>query len=443
MAIRACFALLICSLLFLLAPGAIRPVAADSYPTPAAAIEYEAVPSFRDYASGLELLWVERLAEDGGSGASMTEVAVTEDAADAWAEAFAESSRLRATIVAPPYPLVINGAVQAFIERFTGTNRDVVELWLNRSSRYLSMIRDVLRNQGLPEDLAFVAMIESGYNPLAVSRAGAKGMWQFMAGTARRYGLRVDQWVDERLDPEKSTAAAAKYLRDLYQQFGSWALAKAAYNAGEVKIIRAMRVAGSTDFWALARTRLLRQETREFVPAIHAATVIGRDPQRFGFTPNEYTPVFVDKVTVPASTNLKTLATGAGLSDNTLRTLNPVLVRGTTPPGGSYELKVPAGSRDAIRTALAPKPKPTVARGSRRGPTAASRKAVSSAASDDVHVVQPRETVSSIADQYGVAVGDVLRWNGLEKQAVIRPGDRLRVAEVRFSAEGAGQTGAR
>ncbi len=437
MSIRACFALVTGSFLALLAAGALAPAAADPFSTPAAAVEYEAFPSSRDDASGLELLWVERLAEDGGSGASLTDAAVVDDVPDAWAEAFAESSRLRATIVVPPYPLVINGPVQAFIERFTGSRREVVELWLNRSGRYLSMIRDVLRNQGLPEDLAFIAMIESGYNPLAVSRAGAKGLWQFMAGTARRYGLRVDQWVDERLDPEKSTAAAAKYLRDLHQQFGSWALAKAAYNAGEVKVIRAIKAANSTDFWALARTRLLRQETREFVPAIHAATVIGRDPQRFGFTPNEHTPVAIDQVIVPASTNLKNLASGAGLPDNSLRTLNPVLVRGTTPPGAPYELKIPAGSRDAIRTALTPKPRPAVARGSRRVI------ATKGAAGDDVHIVQPRDTVSSIANQYGVTVRDILRWNAMEKQALIRPGDRLRVAELRLSVEGAGPSGAR
>jgi len=435
MTIQACFALVTGSLLWLLAVGALSPAAADPFSSPAAALEYEAFPSSRDDASGLELLWVERLAEEGGSGASLTDTA--DDGTDAWAEAFAESSRLRATIVSPPYPLVINSAVQAFIERFTGSRRDLVELWLNRSGRYLAMIRDVLRTQGLPEDLAFVAMIESGYNPLAVSRAGAKGLWQFMAGTARRYGLRVDQWVDERLDPEKSTTAAARYLRDLYQQFGSWALAKAAYNAGELKVIRAIKATNTTDFWALARTRFLRQETREFVPAIHAATVIGRDPQRFGFTPDEYTPVAIERVTVPASTNLKKLADGAGLPDDSLRKLNPVLVRGTTPPGAPYELRVPAGSREAIRTALTPKPRPAVVRGARR--VSAKHDAVSG----DVHVVQPRDTVSSIADHYGVTVRDILRWNGLEKQAVIRPGDRLHVAEVRLSAEGSGASGAR
>src|SRR2546425_1330999 len=239
MTIRACFSLVTAIFLFFLPPAPLPPAAADPFSTPAAAVEYEAFPSSRDDASGLELLWVERLAEEGGSGASLTDVAAADDSTDAWAEAFAESSRLRATVVSPPYPLVINGAVQAFIERFTGSSRDVVELWLNRSGRYLTMIRDVLRSQGLPEELAFVAMIESGYNPLAVSRAGAKGMWQFMAGTARRYGLRVDQWVDERLDPEKPPTAAAKDLPDPYPQSRSSALAKGASNAGEREGVRA------------------------------------------------------------------------------------------------------------------------------------------------------------------------------------------------------------
>src|SRR2546426_6472155 len=215
MTIRACFSLVTGSLLCFLAPGTLTPVAADPFSTPAAAVEYEAFPSFRDDASGLELLWVERLAEEGGSGASRPAVAAVAASTDAWAEASAESRRLRATVVSPPYPLVINGAVQAFIERFTGSSRDVVELWLNRSGRYLTMIRDVLRSQGLPEDLAFVAMIESGYNPLAVSRAGAKGMWQFMAGAARRYGLRVGRWGDARLGPEKTTPAAPQHPRGL------------------------------------------------------------------------------------------------------------------------------------------------------------------------------------------------------------------------------------
>src|SRR5207253_4017571 len=161
--------------------------------------------------------------------------------------------------------------------------RDVIGLWLRRSGHYLGMIYDVFRAKGLPEDLAFTAMIESGFDPLAGSRAGAKGLWQFMAPTARLYGLRVDRWVDERLDPEKSTVAAAAYLRDLHARYGSWELAQAAYNAGAVKIDKAMKATGSTDFWDLTRSRFLKRETKDFVPAIQAAMVIGRDPGQYGF----------------------------------------------------------------------------------------------------------------------------------------------------------------
>jgi membrane-bound lytic murein transglycosylase D len=361
------------------------------------------------------------------SGADPVRVRVA-SIADPFAEAFAESARI--PMPRPAYPVVINAQVQAFIERFTGSRREVVGTWLDRSTLYLTMIRSVLREQGLPEELAFVAMIESGFNPLAVSRAGAKGLWQFMAGTARGYGLRVDQWVDERLDPEKSTAAAAAYLRDLYKQFGSWALAKAAYNAGEVRVIQAIRRVGSTDFWTLAGSRFLQQETKEFVPAIHAATVIGRDPGRFGFEPESPEPMATEIVRVPPETSLTTVASVSRIPLETLRSLNPVLLRGSTPPGGPYELRVPVGTREVVARGLSrPRPQPSVV---------ASTRAVSGA--PQVHVVRSGDTVTAIARKYGVSVDDVLRWNGRDRKAVIRPGDRLRVAGSRVQVTEARST---
>src|SRR6267143_578898 len=364
-----------------------------------------------------------------GTGSTALDEAGATVTEDGWAEAYGEGSRVSyATIVAPAYPVALNPQVKFFLDRFTGSSREAVTLWVHRSSRYLAMIREVLRTRGLPEDLAFTAMIESGFKPDAVSRVGAKGMWQFMAGTARRYGLRVDRWVDERLDPEKSTVAAAAYLRDLYNQFGSWALAQAAYNAGEVKVTRAIQKTGSRDFWTLAQSRHLRRETKEFVPQIHAATVIGRDPDRYGFDFDEVDPVTFDTLTVPPATDLRRLATTAGLAPGEVRALNPTLVRGVTPPGGPWTLRLPAGERERVAAALVP----------RRAPALAGSKHVEvshAAATGDVHVVRPRDTVSAIARQYGVSVGDVMRWNRLDSLDRIRPGDRLRVAGVRSAAD--------
>jgi membrane-bound lytic murein transglycosylase D len=370
-------------------------------------------------------------------------VAIDAELPDPWAEAFAGGSRIPyrptmpAVVEAPAYPVVVTPQVQYFLDLFTGKRRELVTLWVTRSGQYLGMIREVLRSRGLPEDLAYTAMIESGFKPDAVSRAGAKGMWQFMAPTARRYGLRVDSWVDERYDPEKSTVAAAAYLRDLYNQFGSWSLAQAAYNAGEMKVVRAMKKTGSSDFWTLAESKHLRRETKDFVPQIHAATVIGRDPDRYGFEFEDVEPAAVEIVKVPGGTDLRRLAATASVPFPVLRSLNRVLVRGITPPGRPWALRVPVGATDSVLTALAPRrraPVPAVAVASATISRVASR--------GEVHVVRPRDTVSSIAKQYGVSVGDVLRWNSLEHQARIRPGDRLRVA-TRPSVERDGQGGFR
>ena len=341
---------------------------------------------------------------------------------DPWAEAMSE---VRQTTPAPrahlsPYPLVMNEQVRFFLDRFTGERREVIDLWLGRAGKYLEMIRGVLRRNGLPEDLAFTAMIESGFNPLAVSRAGAKGMWQFMAATARRYGLRVDDWVDERLDPEKATGAAAAYFRDLHNIFGSWTLAQAAYNAGEMKVIKALRATGSKDFWPLTRTVHLRRETKDFVPQIQAAVIIGRDPEHYGFDVKDTDVAPMARVAVPPATDLRRLANAAGMSSDTLRSLNPVLLRGVTPPSGTWDLNIPVQSRDAIMTALAPPPPRTmVAQGGGR---------TSRVAGDaNVHVVRPRDTVSSIAKRYGMKVSDVMKMNDLEKTDKLRPGDKLRI----------------
>src|SRR5438552_5447847 len=403
MTIRTPLLLLATGFMGVLAPGGFVASAAETHPSEITSLELgvwlpeddpgrpepEAEPKVATPDSGLEVT----------APGEVVEV-------DPWAGTIEESVGLNP--LAPDlgdYPVVMNDDVRYFLDRFTGSRRMVVEMWMSRSGQYLAMIREVFRNRGLPTDLAFTVMIESGFNPRAVSRVGAKGLWQFMAKTARGYGLRVDRWVDERLDPEKSTVAAAEYFRDLYAQFGSWPLAQAAYNAGGGSMNRAVRGAGSSDFWVINRTRFLRRETKEFVPAIQAATLIGRNPEQYGFETGESTGPDHERVSVPPSTDLRRLAADAGVPFETLRALNPVLVRGVTPPGTTWELRVPVGGRDDVFAALARRP--------------------------SIHVVRPNETVGSIAKQHGIAVSDLLRWNSLQKQGLIRPGDRLRVAGLR------------
>ena len=435
MPIRASFRLLLASLVGILTPIAISPACAESQSSTPDFFEVS-VPStstneFVRPIPALDTKTEEPSLQDDSS------VWVPEDF-DPWAYAFAESSRLQARSVrfakVPTYSVAMNSQVKYFVDRFTTSRRDVVGLWVRRSGQYLGMIFHVFRAKGLPEDLAFTAMIESGFNPVAVSRVGAKGLWQFMAPTARLYGLRVDRWVDERLDPEKSTVAAAGYLNDLYVRYGSWELAQAAYNAGEVKVDRAIRGTGSTDFWDLSRSKYLRRETKDFVPAIQAAMVIGRDPSQYGFDPSPMSPPDVERVTVPASTDLGKLAASSGIPLQTLRSLNPVLIRGISPPGRTWEVRVPGGTREAVMAALTPAPRAKVvvaSASSRRAPAVG------------VHVVRVRDTVSSIAKLYGVSTSDVVRWNNLENGDAIRPGDRLRVTSLRPTVELDGQGGFR
>ena len=319
------------------------------------------------------------------------------------------------------FPIRDNAEVRHFLERFqTGSRRAVVERWLERSGRYAEMIQGVLRDKGLPEDLMFTAMIESGFNPVAVSRAGAKGLWQFMAPTARRYGLRVDRWVDERLDPEKSTVAAARYLSDLHALFGSWELAKAGYNAGEMKILRAMKTLGTNDFWALTRGRSLREETKNFVPAIQAATLIGREPERYGFTATPSEPLAYEAVQVPSGLALSRVAALSGIGVDVLCELNSELRMKQTPPGGPYVLKFPVGASDRFVEAQQRERELKLAAAGRGRQVA----------KPDIHVVQAKDTVGAIARRYGISAVELARWNELDEGARIRPGDRLRIASV-------------
>jgi hypothetical protein len=186
-------------------------------------------------------------------------------------------------------PIQLNKQVEAYLDYFSTKRKGVIQRQLNRSTRYLPMIKRIFREYGLPDDLAYLAMIESGFNPRACSPAGAKGMWQFIKGTGRRYGLIINRHVDQRFDPEKSTRAAARYLRDLYEQFGSWYLAAASYNCGERRVERELRKSSYRNFWQLSANHCLPNETKNYVPQMIAATIIAKNPSRYGFN---YPPGF-------------------------------------------------------------------------------------------------------------------------------------------------------
>ena len=247
-------------------------------------------------------------------------------------------------------PIVPNSSVQRFVSLFQDEQPDRMALYLRRSGRYEAMIRAKLRERGLPEDLIYLSMIESGFNPNARSRASAVGLWQFMAGTARQYGLRVDEYVDERRHPEKSTDAVIDYLEDLYEEFGAWNLAAAAYNSGANRVARIMREetgaerGGEADFWRIRRR--LPADTREYVPLIFAAALVGKEPHKYGLARVErLLPQPTQTIQVPGNTPFATIAADFSVSEEELRTLNPHLLRARTPPGDLYPIIVPAGAR--------------------------------------------------------------------------------------------------
>ncbi len=253
--------------------------------------------------------------------------------------------------------LTLGQDVQRFVHRFTHEQRQLVAQWLARGQRQLAMIRAVFRQFGIPDALAFTAMVESGFNPRAVSRVGAAGLWQLMAPTARLCGLRIDRWVDERFDPDRATVAAARHLRFLHERFGTWPLATAAYNAGEVPIGRAIRATRSSQFSVLARTRWIRRETRDFVPQVGAAIVIGRDPSRYGFDVPPEPPTEFETVPLPPRTDLRWIAAVSGIETAALMDLNPALVRGITPPAETFTVRVPVGATVRVAALVARMPR--------------------------------------------------------------------------------------
>lgn len=242
--------------------------------------------------------------------------------------------------------------VEHYVNRFAGGSKATFSTWLRRGTRYEGMIREKLRAADLPEDLYYLALVESGFNSHAYSSAAAVGMWQFMTTTARGVGLRVDWWVDERRDPVKATDAAIRYLSSLREEFdGSLYLAAAAYNGGSGRVSRGLAqhadaldgVEGDDLFFALAETGYLRSETREYVPQLIAAALVGKDQARYGISVDPLPPFTFDSVSVPGATPLAAVASASGASMDEIRELNPQYLRGLTPPGAASQVRVPQG----------------------------------------------------------------------------------------------------
>jgi membrane-bound lytic murein transglycosylase D len=241
--------------------------------------------------------------------------------------------------------------VEEYVRIFSGRAKSTFEVALQRQTRYGPMIRERLRRIGLPEDMIYLALVESWFNPHAYSRAAAVGMWQFMAGTGRGMGLRVDWWMDERRDPVRSTEAAARLLLGLREQFGSLYLAAAAYNGGSGRVSRGLArhadaldgVEGEDRFFALAEQSYLRPETRDYVPKIIAAALVGGEPARYGVRVDPLPPFAYDSVRVPSVTPLAAVANAAGTPADSVSELNPHVLRGMTPPGDSLWVRVPVG----------------------------------------------------------------------------------------------------
>ena len=379
--------------------------------------------------------------------------------------------------------------VRYYLDFFRGPARERFGIWLTRMPRYEGMIRDRLQKEGLPADLVYLALIESGFSNTATSRARAVGMWQFMKGTAKHYGLRVDSWVDERRDPYRATDAAARHLRDLTARFGSLYLAAAAYNAGAGKVSRGLgrlpddesdSVNTDATFFRLYATKLLRRETKDYVPKLIAAALIAKEPRRYGFDVGPPQPAAYDSLIVPGMTGLDVIARLADTTVAAIRELNPQYLRLATPPGVPAIVRIPSGRGPAAVAAYAELPasrrvtfvEHIVARGETMGgianryrvslrlltdanprvrgralrigqqiivPTGgALSSSVARRVSDPVvpasntstgfHRVRRGETLSGLAGEYDVSVNQLRAWNALGQSEKIRAGQRLRIS---------------
>ena len=314
-------------------------------------------------------------------------------------------------------PLTVNDEVLSFLNFFqTPRGRAIVETGLRRAGRYREMIARVLSEEGMPQDLIYLAQAESAFQPLALSRAGARGIWQFVAWRGNEYGLRHTWWVDDRQDPEKATRAAAQHLRDLYKMFGDWYLAMAAYNCGPGNVQKGIERTGYADFWELYRRNVLPRETKNYVPIILALTLIAKDAAHYGIHVDPDTAVPVDVVKPGRAIDLRLVAETIDADVETLRGLNPALLRLATPDDPSFELHLPPGTAEKFSAGIADIPADKWVSWRR-------------------HRVEAGETLTSIAKKYRVTPVAIAQANNLEKGTALDAGEKLIIPAAQAAAE--------
>jgi len=304
-------------------------------------------------------------------------------------------------------PLTVNDTVLGFLNFFqTPRGRLIVETGLRRAGKYRDMISRVLSEEGLPQDLIYLAQAESAFQPLALSRAGARGIWQFVSYRGREYGLRQTWWIDERQDPERATRAAARHLRDLYGQFGDWYLTMAAYNCGPGNVAKGVERTGYADFWELYKRNVLPKETRNYVPIIVALTLIAKDAPHYGISVEPDTPPEVDIIKPGRPIDLRLVAETIDVDVETLRNLNPMLLRMATPADPDFELRLPQGTAQRFSAEIATIP-PDKWVSWRR------------------HRVAQGETLTAIAKHYRLSVAAIAEANNLDRSEPLEPGAKL------------------
>src|ERR1700736_4156189 len=314
-------------------------------------------------------------------------------------------------------PLTVNDEVLSFLNFFqTPRGRAIVETGLRRAGRYRGMIARVLSEEGVPQDLIYLAQAESAFQPTALSRAGARGMWQFVAYRGQEYGLRHTWWLDERQDPEKATHAAAQHLRDLYHMFGDWYLAMAAYNCGPGNVQKAIERTGYADFWELYRRNVLPKETKNYVPIILALTLIAKDAAHYGIQVEPEAPVPTDVVKPGRAIDLRLVAETIDVDVETLRALNPSLLRLASPDDPSFELHLPVGAAEKFSAEIADIPADKWVSWRR-------------------HRVEAGETLTSIAKKYHVTPAAIAEANNLEHRASLGAGEKLIIPATQSQSE--------